>query len=114
MAEETCKQGLQVEKVDGLGNPINPTGLYYVQDDRQIIGNCASWWRPGAAGYTCEISEAGVYTGIEVRGMRNSDVPWPVAAVREVVVQHVRHEGLARLRSGEVQVPKRATEVLGA
>lgn len=40
----------------------------------------------------------GEYTGAEARGMRETDVPWPVAAVRAVAVLHVRSEGLARLR----------------
>lgn len=85
-------------EVDALGHKIDDNALYYVQDARQVVGNCALWWCPQSKGYTCELREAGEYSGREVRSMRDTDVPWPVAAVREVAVQHVRSEGLARLR----------------
>lgn len=85
-------------KLDALGVPLDDNALYYVQDTRQVVGNCVLWWCAEAKGYTCELGEAGEYTGAEARGMRGTDVPWPVAAVRSVAVQHVRSEGLARLR----------------
>jgi len=85
-------------KLDGLGNLLDPNAMYYIQDTRQIVGNCILWWCAESKGYTCELGEAGEYSGTEAAGMREADVPWPVAAVRKVVVQHVRSEGLARLR----------------
>lgn len=32
--------------------------LYYIQDTRQIVGNCALWWRKDGHGYTCNLDEA--------------------------------------------------------
>lgn len=88
----------EISKMDGLGNPLDDGAMYYVQDSRQVVGNCALWWCAEAKGYTCELGEAGQYSGREVRSMRTTDIPWPVGAVRDVAVQHVRSEGLARLR----------------
>lgn len=83
-----------VTKTDGFGDPIDPHGMYYVQDKRTIVGNCASWWRQDGKGYTCELGEAGAYTGAAVLGMRETDVPWPVNAVQVLAVEHVRVEAL--------------------
>lgn len=32
--------------------------LYYIEDTRQIVGNCALWWREGGHGYTCDLKQA--------------------------------------------------------
>lgn len=92
-------------KLDGLGNPLDPNALYYVQDSRQVVGNCALWWRAESAGYTCEIGEAGWYSGTEAASMRETDIPWPVGEVEKIVVRHVRAEGLAKLREGRPVAP---------
>ena len=78
------------EKTDGLGNEIDPDGLYFVQDCRSIVGNCGSWWAPNGAGYVCSIDEAGQYPGARVATMRGTDIPWPVDYVLSRVVRHVR------------------------
>lgn len=85
-------------KLDGLGEPIVDDVLYFIQDSRQVVGNCALWWRVDAGGYTCELREAGLYSGVEAKSMRTTDIAWPADAVRSIVVQHVRSEGLAKLR----------------
>jgi hypothetical protein len=44
---------------------VQPGGrgqLYYVQDTRQMVGNCMLWWCPDRKGYTTQIDEAGLYT----------------------------------------------------
>jgi len=33
--------------------------LYYIQDTRSVVGNCALWWRKDDQGYTCDIDDAG-------------------------------------------------------
>lgn len=81
---------VDVMELDGLGRPIDPGAEYYVQDARGVVGNCASWWRAKGAGYACDLSDAGIYKGSDVRSMRTTDVPWPVAWVRERTIQHVR------------------------
>jgi hypothetical protein len=35
-----------------------PNDLYYLQDTRQIVGNCALWWKLNGQGYTCNLDEA--------------------------------------------------------
>lgn len=79
-----------MKQQDGLGQPISDDVLYYVQDDRNLVGNCASWWRPNGQGYCCDLREAGQYLGKNVRTMRESDVPWPVTYVDPLVLHHVR------------------------
>lgn len=87
---------------DGCGNLINPVGQYYVQDARpgSCVGNCASWWRSAGEGYTCDLSQAGAYYGSDLRGTRDTDVPWPVGHVCENSVVHVRADSRALLRRG--------------
>lgn len=66
--------------MDGRGNPIDPEGLYLIQDSRSYVGNCMLFWRPNAAGYCCSIDEAGRYTGKQALSLasgRGTDVAWP-------------------------------------
>lgn len=64
--------------------------LYYVQDTRQIVGNCVLWWCPDSNGYTTQLNEAGLYTRERVLRMRDTDRPWPKELVESCVVTHVR------------------------
>jgi hypothetical protein len=79
-----------VKELDGRGEPLVPTGDYYVQDARGLVGNCISWWGKHRAGYVCNLDEAGVYSGDDVKGMRDTDIPWPKAYVEQFVLRHVR------------------------
>lgn len=90
------------KQTDGTGAPIIDDALYYVQDARNRVGNCGSWWAPKGAGYVCDIGSAGLYTGAYVRSMRDSDVPWPQAYVDERVVRHVRVDVQAFERRDDV------------
>lgn len=83
-------------KTDGLGQPIDPAGSYYIQDKRQVVGNCALWWAADSRGYVCELGKAGVYSGVQASAMRETDIPWPVDMVRSHAVTHVRVEPLLR------------------
>jgi len=94
-------------KLDGLGAVIRPEADYYVQDNRQIVGNCVLWWGIESKGYVCDLDKAGVYKGVEVARMRDTDVPWPVDVVLANVVRHVRCEPLYRLAANA----RDATEV---
>jgi hypothetical protein len=80
------------KKTDGQGNPLNPNGRYFVQDTRPgtPVGNCASWWRPDGAGYTCNLDAAGTCDGRRVLSMRDTDVPWLKSYIRQHAVTHVR------------------------
>jgi len=68
--------------------------LYYIQDSRQMVGNCILWWCPDSKGYTTQIDEAGLYTKKEVEGMRSTDVGWPKEFVDAHVSKHVRRDRL--------------------
>lgn len=80
--------------LDGFEQQIEPDKEYYIQDSRQIVGNCVLWWRPDGKGYTCEINNAGIYKGLNCSKLRLTDVPWPVDAVKCVVCHHVRMDDL--------------------
>lgn len=81
---------------------------YYVQDARQIVGNCMVWYRKGGHGYCCDLDDAEVFDGdsdeflalIRHNGPASLDpkyIPWPkgyidASAVRHVNRQHVSGE----------------------
>jgi hypothetical protein len=88
-----------MKQLDGTGTPLDDDALYYVQDARTFVGNCGSWWAPNGAGYVCSIDEAGKYTGAAVRGMRETDVPWPLAYVEARTVRHCRVDNQAFRRN---------------
>lgn len=93
-------------KRDGLGREIDSEAEYYVQDVRTMVGNCALWWAEGSNGYTCELEKAGIYLGRRVRGMRDTDIPWPVDVVRKVQVTHVCVEALYSLSEAVLECTK--------
>ena len=67
---------------------------YVILDTRQIVGNCAMFWRPDGAGYTCDLSDAGLYDKTE--GRRETDIYVPIEVARSMAVIHVRVEPLKR------------------
>lgn len=81
---------------DGLGQPLDDAAMYFIQDRRTLVGNCALWWAVDACGYTTEIASAGTYSGAYVRNLRDLDVPWPEDYVRANIVMHVRDTALER------------------
>lgn len=82
---------------DGRGKPIDEKAFYYIQDTRQVVGNCVLWWRPNGAGYTCDLLDAGIYPGTHAKGKRDTDVYWPVEEVRKRTIVHVRVERLREM-----------------
>jgi hypothetical protein len=80
------------DRMDGLGHPVGPSAMYFIQDARRgaTIGNCALWWRHEAAGYACDLSEAGLFRGDARINLRDTDVLWPEDHVRAHAVTHVR------------------------
>ena len=100
-AEIWCAEGGELPtplrgRPDGRGWPVLAGALYYVADARDgaLVGNCMSWWCPGGQGYTCELDRAGKFTGEEVAGMRDTDVPWPVDVIDAAAVRHCRRDTL--------------------
>ena len=80
--------------------------LYYIQDTRQVVGNCVLWWRAERAGYTCDLSDAGLYTeeARRITRLRGTDIAWPRELVESLVIKHVRFEPLQD-RKGEALKP---------
>ncbi len=80
-----------------LTDPAPPT-LFYIQDTRQVVGNCPVWWGPNGGGYVTRLDEAGRYTeqeAVSQNRTRDTDIPWPCAEIdalaRETVdCQHMR------------------------
>ena len=69
--------------------------LYYLLDTRQVVGNCALWWRPNGKGYTCQLTEAGLYTEEQAFSHRDTDVPVEREIAERLAISHVRTEALA-------------------
>jgi hypothetical protein len=90
----------RLEAVMSSSPPVEPAkkSLYYIQDTRQVVGNCVLWWCSKGAGYTCDISEAGCFTEEEIKGRRDTDVPWPCEEIDALTVKHVRAETLRAVR----------------
>lgn len=78
---------------------------YFVQDTRGYVGNSVVWWRPNGRGYTVDIRDAGIYDDDEVRGMRDTDVAWPVEDVLRLVQHHVDVQDLRGLKKSGRRVP---------
>ena len=70
--------------------------LFYIQDTRTIIGNCALWWKPEGAGYTCDLEHAGKYTVAMLTAccLRDTDKAWPAEFVDPQAQRHVHTDGL--------------------
>lgn len=88
-------------KRDGYGEFVSPYKKYYIQDTRQIVGNCISWWGVDGNGYVCELDKAGIYDGYDVLRKRDTDLPWPVEDVVKAAIRHVRSEGLRDARPNQ-------------
>lgn len=84
-----------MKNIDGQGNALVDDAEYYIQDRRQFVGNCILWWGIDSQGYTCNLDQAGVYTGAFCRGRRDTDIPWPKAYVDAHTVRHARGDAAA-------------------
>lgn len=62
--------------------------LFYMQV-KGYVGNDLLWWKEGGAGYTTDVSKAGVWTesrALRQAKMRDEDIPWP----KEYIDEHTR------------------------
>lgn len=55
---------------------------YFIQDKRQIVGNCMVLWRVDGKGYTTDLGKAWLVDG-DWKG-RDTDVLWPEATLRDI------------------------------
>jgi hypothetical protein len=81
---------------DGLGMEIDDDSVYYLQDTRQKVGNCMLFWCPKDAGYTCQLDDAGRYTGAEARDRCRDGThkAWPCGFIERNAVRHVRADSI--------------------
>lgn len=64
--------------------------MYYLVDLRGTVGNCASLWRAGGKGYTCDVNDAGLFTEEQALSHRETDLPVPAELVEHLAIRHVR------------------------
>ena len=83
-------------RVDGLGQPIDPSKLYFIQDSRSYVGNMMLFWGPERSGYLCCIDDAGRYPGSDLPGGRDTDVPWPVEYIEAKSARYVDAQRVRR------------------
>lgn len=68
--------------------------LYYIQDARSYVGNSVLFWRPGGAGYTTNLDEAGLYTLEEASSHRDTDIPIPFLIAHACISREVHGDTL--------------------
>ena len=74
--------------------------LFYIQDTRTVVGNCALWWRAEGQGYACDLKDAGKFTREEaerIERSRGTDRAFPCELIDANSVIHVRVERLREL-----------------
>lgn len=74
---------------------IDKERMYYLRDDRQVVGNCLLWWRKGRSGYTCNLDDAHIFTEKEAfaqHSSRETDRPYPKDYIDGIAYRHVDHQ----------------------
>ena len=80
-AAGAARKAALVEQVEGR--------RMLILDARPRVENSALFWRPGGAGYTFDLGQAGLYTFDDARSHRETDVPVPYQIARSVARLHV-------------------------
>lgn len=65
---------------------------YYIQDTRQVVGNCMLLWKIDGKGYTTNLDEAWLVD--EGWSERDTDVLWPEEILREIARPRVDVQNL--------------------
>lgn len=71
---------------------------FYIQDTRTVVGNSVLWWRPKGDGYTCDLRQAGRYSGEYAKRQerdRPSDRAVPCELAEGMTETHVHFDTLA-------------------
>lgn len=72
---------------------------FYMQDMRQIVGNCMLWWAKDGAGYTCNLKLAHVYSEVEILKQslwRVNDIAWPKGYIDALVTPMVDQQKVGK------------------
>lgn len=70
---------------------------FYIQDKRQIVGNCLVFWRHEGHGYTTSLVDAWVVDE-SWKPWRNTDVLWPKEEIDSIAQLTVDHQRLNRIK----------------
>ena len=65
---------------------------YYIQDERQYVGNSMLWWAKDSNGYTTDIHKAHVYTKEEAEkkcSNRKTDIMWLKDYIDQKISCHI-------------------------
>ena len=74
---------------------------YYVQDNRNYVGNAVLWWGINGNGYVTDLQKAHKYTWDEIQKFspRDTDIIWESEHVEKAIRQYVDMQGLDRNKS---------------
>jgi hypothetical protein len=77
--------------------------FYYIQDTRQIVGNCLLWYAENGRGYTCNINRAHVFRAHEIEKIvkegQGKYRAWPKTHVDANISSHVDMQHIDREKS---------------
>lgn len=91
---------------DASEQPVSAAGaegseqLYYLQDTRQYVGNCPTWWAKDRMGYVTRLDHAHKFTRAEAIAQaicRSTDRPWLCSAIDTILRPTVDMQELRRL-----------------
>ena len=71
---------------------------YYIQDERQYVGNSMLWWAKDSNGYTTDIHKAHVYTKEEAEkkcSNRKTDIMWLKDYIDQKISYHIDAEDIS-------------------
>lgn len=78
--------------------------LFYIQDGRQVIGNCLAWWRENGQGYTADLKQAWKVPydkALEIERNRETEIIWPCDTIDSIAQIHVDIQYLRPLQRGD-------------
>tara|TARA_R110000851_G_scaffold47990_3_gene116329 strand:+ start:214 stop:741 length:528 start_codon:yes stop_codon:yes gene_type:complete len=81
-------------KIDAL----DKNKKYYVQDNRNYVGNAVLWWGKDNNSYVTDLAKAHLYSFNEIKNFnpRESDIIWESSHVKNAIRQYVDSQGLKR------------------
>ena len=72
--------------------------LFYIQDERQYVGNSVLWWSKNSNGYTTDIHKAHVFTKEEAEKIcsgRKTDIMWLKDYIDQKISYHIDAEDIS-------------------
>lgn len=82
-----------MERHRSIADTTWPEGqLFYIQDGRQVVGNCIALWRPDGNGYTCDLKQAWKVPyakALDLEKNRATEILWPIEDLDAISMAHV-------------------------